>query len=139
MTMHVYCYFDFEHSMHWRYCTMFLTLCVYQPHCHCVSYRSMEGFYPKLNALLYVHVHVYFSAFQSGGVDLSQPIVFTCGGAMVAPLVAFSLHLTGLSAPVYDVSYELLYYSFSMDTLSCRNCAHHYTKKFNARSNKHNI
>ena len=68
----------------------------------------MEGFYPKLNALLYVHVHVCFSAFQSGGVDLSQPIVFTCGGAMVAPLVAFSLHLTGLSAPVYDVSYELL-------------------------------
>jgi 3-mercaptopyruvate sulfurtransferase SseA len=49
-----------------------------------------------------------FAAFQSGGVDVSQPIVFSCGGAMVAPLVAFALHLTGLSVPVYDVSYELL-------------------------------
>ena len=47
---------------------------------------------------------VCFAAFQSGGVDLSQPIVLTCGGAMVAPLVAFALSLTGLSAPVYDVS-----------------------------------
>ena len=49
---------------------------------------------------------VCFAAFQSGGVDLSKPIVLTCGGAMVAPLVGFALSLTGLSVPVYDVSYE---------------------------------
>lgn len=67
-----------------------------------------------LSQILYVRS----SAFQSGGVDLSQPIVLSCGGAMVAPLVAFALHLTGLSAPVYDVSHELLYCIFLMDTLS---------------------
>ena len=51
----------------------------------------------------------FFAAFQSGGVDVSQPIVLSCGGAMVAPLVAFALSLTGQSVPVYDVSYEFLY------------------------------
>ena len=69
---------------------------------------------------LYVHVYItnscfvyynnyyyYFTVFQSGGVDVSQPIVFSCGGAMVAPLVAFALYLTGLSVPVYDVSYNV--------------------------------
>ena len=27
----------------------------------------------------------FFAGFQSGGVDVSQPIVLSCGGAMVAP------------------------------------------------------
>lgn len=44
------------------------------------------------------------AAFESGGVDLTKPIVLTCGGAMVAPLVTFALSLIGSTAPVYDVS-----------------------------------
>ena len=43
------------------------------------------------------------AAFQSGGVDLTKPVVLTCGGAMVAPLVTFALSLIGSAAPVYDV------------------------------------
>ena len=68
--------------------------------------------------LSYVQVHVHVScpapflhcnmflpaAFESGGVDLTKPIVLTCGGAMVAPLVTFALSLIGSTAPVYDVS-----------------------------------
>ena len=34
-------------------------------------------------------------------------MVITCGGAVVAPLVAFSLYLLGKNIPVYDVR-ELL-------------------------------
>ena len=44
-----------------------------------------------------------YVAFQSGGVDLTKPVVLTCGGAMVAPLVTFALSLSGSTAPVYDV------------------------------------
>ena len=48
---------------------------------------------------------LYFCvAFQSGGVDLSKPIILTCGGAMVAPFVTFALSVIGSNAPVYDVS-----------------------------------
>ena len=72
-------------------------ICIYQPYCLVLIWKF---YYPN----------VCFAAFQSGGVDLSQPIVFTCGGAMVAPLVAFALSLTGLSAPVYDVSYNMYSY-----------------------------
>ena len=37
------------------------------------------------------------------GVDLSKPAVMTCGGAVVAPLVALAAHLLGKEIPVYDV------------------------------------
>ena len=55
----------------------------------------------KIIAILYV-----CAAFQSGGVDVSKPIVLTCGGAMVAPFVTFALSMIGSNAPVYDVSSE---------------------------------
>ena len=51
----------------------------------------------------------FYAAFQSGGVDVSKPIVLTCGGAMVAPFVTFALSLIGSNAPVYDVSLEWHY------------------------------
>ena len=44
------------------------------------------------------------TAFESAGVDLEKPIVTTCGGAVVACLLAFSLSQLGKSVPVYDVS-----------------------------------
>ena len=38
-------------------------------------------------------------------MDLSKPVVATCGGAVVAPLVAFCAHLVDKpGVAVYDVS-----------------------------------
>ena len=38
------------------------------------------------------------------GVDFSKPVVVTCGGAVVAPLLALAAHLLGKEIPpVYDV------------------------------------
>ena len=42
--------------------------------------------------------------FQGAGIDLSKPAVLTCGGAVVAPFVAFAASLVGAEIPVYDVS-----------------------------------
>ena len=42
--------------------------------------------------------------FEKAGIDLSKPLVVSCGGAVVAGLVAFTAHLLGQEVPVYDVS-----------------------------------
>ena len=42
--------------------------------------------------------------FKKANVDLSKPVVITCGGAVVAPLVALCAHLLGKEVAVYDVS-----------------------------------
>ena len=44
------------------------------------------------------------SAFEQAGVDMSKPSVVMCGGAVVAPFVAFAASLIGFELPVYDVS-----------------------------------
>lgn len=44
--------------------------------------------------------------FNKVGVDFSKPVVVTCGGAVVAPLLAFAAHLLGKDTPpVYDGSW----------------------------------
>ena len=45
-----------------------------------------------------------FAAFESSGVDVEKPLLVTCGGAVVAGLLAFSLYQLGKQVPVYDVS-----------------------------------
>ena len=43
--------------------------------------------------------------FESYKVDLDKPVVMTCGGAVVAPLVGVAGFIaTGKMWPVYDVS-----------------------------------
>ena len=44
------------------------------------------------------------TVFDQSGVDISKPLILTCGGAVVAPFVAFAASLIGLELPVYDVS-----------------------------------
>ena len=44
------------------------------------------------------------AVFELAGVDLSKPTVLMCGGAVVAPFVAFAASLIGIELPVYDVS-----------------------------------
>ena len=43
-------------------------------------------------------------AFELAEVDISKPTVAMCGGAIVAPFVAFAASLIGVELPVYDVS-----------------------------------
>jgi thiosulfate/3-mercaptopyruvate sulfurtransferase len=43
--------------------------------------------------------------FEVAGLDLSKPTVLTCGGAVVAPFVAFAASLIGAEIPVYDGSW----------------------------------
>ena len=38
-------------------------------------------------------------------MDVSKPTILTCGGAVVAPFMAFAASLIGVELPVYDVSY----------------------------------
>lgn len=45
-------------------------------------------------------------AFDSVGVDLEKPMLMTCGGAVVAGMLAFSLHQIGKQVPVYDGSWS---------------------------------
>ena len=42
--------------------------------------------------------------FEKAGIDLSKPLVVSCGSAMVAGIVAFTAHLLEKEAAVYDVS-----------------------------------
>lgn len=42
--------------------------------------------------------------FEKAGIDLSKPLVVSCGSAMVAGMVAFTGHLLGKEVAVYDVS-----------------------------------
>ncbi len=55
--------------------------------------------------------------FESYKIDMDKPMVLTCGGAVVAPLVSFAASLvTGNIVPVYDVS------AFDMDALIFLSC-----------------
>ena len=41
--------------------------------------------------------------FQAAGVDLSQPMVATCGSGVTATHIALAAHILGTDIPVYDV------------------------------------
>lgn len=72
------------------------------------SYTSFFFFY----ASFFLHIIIIpFSypnfisiAFEKAGVDLSKPSVVMCGGAVVAPFIAFAAFFAGHELPVYDVS-----------------------------------
>ena len=56
-----------------------------------------------------MHYHVLLcinpnTVFDQSGVDVSKPLILTCGGAVVAPFVAFAASLIGLELLVYDGS-----------------------------------
>lgn len=46
------------------------------------------------------------SAFEGAGVDLSKPLVTTCGSGITASVLAFGAHLLGNDAAVYDGSWS---------------------------------
>lgn len=47
------------------------------------------------------------AVFQQAGVDLSQPVVATCGSGLTACVLALAVHeLTGRLVPVYDGSWS---------------------------------
>ena len=46
------------------------------------------------------------AAFEDAGVDLSKPIVTTCGSGITASVLAFGAHLLGNEAAVYDGSWS---------------------------------
>ena len=48
-------------------------------------------------------VHVS-AAFQLAGVDLSNPMVSTCGSGITAAVVTLAAHLLHSEVPLYDVS-----------------------------------
>ena len=48
--------------------------------------------------------NVCTAEFEKAGIDLSKPLVVSCGSAMVAGMVAFTGHLLGKEVAVYDVS-----------------------------------
>ena len=51
---------------------------------------------------------VYFSVeFVAAGVDLSQPVVATCGSGVTAAHIALAAHTLGADIPVYDVRYSV--------------------------------
>jgi 3-mercaptopyruvate sulfurtransferase SseA len=56
---------------------------------------EVEAAFPRLKISALV--------FEVAGLDLSKPTVLTCGGAVVAPFVAFAASLIGAEIPVYDV------------------------------------
>ena len=43
--------------------------------------------------------------FEKAGIDLSKPLVVSCGGGLVAVMVAFTAHLLGKEVAVYDGSW----------------------------------
>lgn len=46
------------------------------------------------------------SAFEGAGIDLSKPLVTTCGSGITASTLAFAAHLLGNEAAVYDGSWS---------------------------------
>ena len=46
------------------------------------------------------------SAFEGAGVDLSRPLVTSCGSGITASVLAFGAHLLGNDAAVYDGSWS---------------------------------
>lgn len=51
-----------------------------------------------------IATNVHTVEFEKAGIDLSKPLVVSCGSAMVAGMVAFTGHLLGKEVAVYDVS-----------------------------------
>ena len=50
---------------------------------------------------MYVCVYVVF---KGAGVDLSLPMLTTCGSGVTAAILSFAAHLLHVTAPLYDVS-----------------------------------
>lgn len=46
------------------------------------------------------------AAFEGAGIDLSKPLVTTCGSGITASVLAFGAHLLGNQAAVYDGSWS---------------------------------
>lgn len=46
------------------------------------------------------------AVFADAGLDLSQPLVATCGSGITACVIAFAAHLIGRDVPVYDGSWS---------------------------------
>lgn len=46
----------------------------------------------------------HFAAFEVAGVDLSKPMLSTCGSGVTAAVVSLAANLLNREAPVYDVS-----------------------------------
>ena len=63
--------------------------------------QSVTGIYVRNIAFNYCFVN---AEFEKAVIDLDKPLVVSCGGAIVAGLVAFTAHLLGKEVPVYDVS-----------------------------------
>ena len=49
----------------------------------------------------------YIIEFVAAGVDLSQPVVDTCGSGVTAAHIALAAHTLGADIPVYDVRYSV--------------------------------
>jgi thiosulfate/3-mercaptopyruvate sulfurtransferase len=45
------------------------------------------------------------AVFADAGIDLSQPLVTTCGSGITAAILSFAAHLLGNEAPLYDGSW----------------------------------
>ena len=62
---------------------------------------------------------MYFSVeFVAAGVDLSQPVVATCGSGVTAAHIALAAHTLGADIPVYDVRYSVRIYNYILCTMS---------------------
>ncbi len=46
------------------------------------------------------------AAFDAAGIDLSQPVVATCGSGITAGVLVFAAHLLGNDAALYDGSWS---------------------------------
>ena len=46
------------------------------------------------------------AAFEGAGIDLSKPLVTTCGSGITASALAFGAHMLGIEAAVYDGSWS---------------------------------
>ena len=44
--------------------------------------------------------------FEGAGIDLSKPLITTCGSGITASVLAFGAHLLGNEAAVYDGSWS---------------------------------
>ena len=49
-------------------------------------------------------VHVLLSVFENAGIDLSAPILSTCGSGITAAILTFAAHLINKEVPLYDVT-----------------------------------
>lgn len=49
-------------------------------------------------------MHVVHVVMESAGVDLSRPMVMSCGSGMTAGVLSLAAHMLRIQAPIYDVS-----------------------------------